>query len=78
MSIKISCPKDVFTIPLIAFLVVWGIGETILTSSINKQETGTTKYIVKLFGIFDVKDLKSGDYRKLSPKEVAIIYSLKK
>ena len=29
-------------------------------------------------GIFDVKDLKSGDYRKLSPKEVAIIYSLKK
>ncbi len=33
--------------------------ETILTSSeaINKQETGTTKYIVKLFGIFDVKDV---------------------
>ena len=29
-------------------------------------------------GIFDVKDLKSGEYRKLSPKEVAIIYSLKK
>ena len=29
-------------------------------------------------GIFDVKDLKSGEYRKLSPKEVSIIYSLKK
>ena len=29
-------------------------------------------------GIFDVKDLKSGEFRKLSPKEVSIIYSLKK
>ena len=29
-------------------------------------------------GIFAVQDLKSGEYRKLSPKEVAIIYSLKK
>ena len=29
-------------------------------------------------GIFNVDDLKSGEYRKLTPKEVAIIYSLKK
>ena len=29
-------------------------------------------------GIFTVQDLKSGEYRKLSPKEVSIIYSLKK
>lgn len=29
-------------------------------------------------GIFAVQDLKSGEYRKLSPKEVSIIYSLKK
>lgn len=27
--------------------------------------------------IFDVKSLKSGEYRKLTPKEVAIVYSLK-
>ncbi len=27
--------------------------------------------------IFDVKDLKSGEYRTLTPKEVAIVYSLK-
>lgn len=29
-------------------------------------------------GIFQIKDLKSGQYRRLTPKEVAIIYSLKK
>ena len=29
-------------------------------------------------GIFDVDSLKSGEYRKLTPKEVAVIYSLKK
>ena len=29
-------------------------------------------------GIFTVQDLKSGEYRKLSPKEVSIIFSLKK
>ncbi len=29
-------------------------------------------------GIFTVEDLKSGEYRKLTPKEVAIVYSLKK
>ena len=29
-------------------------------------------------GIFQIKDLKSGEYRKLSPKEVQIIYSYKK
>ena len=29
-------------------------------------------------GIFTVDDLKSGEYRKLTPKEVAVIYSLKK
>lgn len=29
-------------------------------------------------GIFNVRGLKSGEYRKLTPKEVAIIYSLKK
>ena len=29
-------------------------------------------------GIFTVDDLKSGEYRKLTPKEVAIVYSLKK
>lgn len=29
-------------------------------------------------GIFQIKDLKSGEYRRLTPKEVAIIYSLKK
>lgn len=28
--------------------------------------------------IFDVKDLKSGEYRRLTPKEVQIIYSYKK
>lgn len=31
----------------------------------------------KRVGIFDLKDLKSGEYRKLTPKEVQIIYSLK-
>ena len=29
-------------------------------------------------GMFTVEDLKSGEYRKLTPKEVAIVYSLKK
>ncbi|MBQ8132232.1 MAG: rRNA pseudouridine synthase [Bacilli bacterium] len=29
-------------------------------------------------GIFELNDLSSGEYRKLTPKEVAIIYSLKK
>ncbi len=29
-------------------------------------------------GIFNIQDLKSGEYRKLTPKEVAIVYSLKK
>lgn len=29
-------------------------------------------------GIFDLKNLQSGEYRKLTPKEVAVIYSLKK
>ena len=29
-------------------------------------------------GIFDVSDLQSGEYRKLTPKEVAVVYSLKK
>ena len=29
-------------------------------------------------GIFKVDDLKSGEYRKLTPKEVSIVYSLKK
>ena len=29
-------------------------------------------------GIFQIKDLKSGQYRKLSPKEVQIVYSYKK
>ena len=29
-------------------------------------------------GIFNVDDLKSGEYRKLTPKEVAVVYSLKK
>lgn len=29
-------------------------------------------------GMFAVQDLKSGEYRKLSPKEVAVVYSLKK
>ena len=29
-------------------------------------------------GIFTLQNLKSGEYRKLSPKEIAIIYSLKK
>ena len=28
--------------------------------------------------IFDLKGLKSGEYRKLNPKEVAIVYSLAK
>ena len=28
--------------------------------------------------IFDLRDLKSGEYRKLTPKEVAIVYSLEK
>ena len=28
--------------------------------------------------IFDVKDLKSGEYRRLTPKEVQIVYSYKK
>lgn len=31
----------------------------------------------KRVGIFDLKDLKSGEYRKLTPKEVQLIYSLK-
>ncbi len=29
-------------------------------------------------GIFDIKNLKSGQYRKLTPKEVQIVYSYKK
>ena len=29
-------------------------------------------------GIFDVENLQSGEYRKLTPKEVAVVYSLKK
>ena len=29
-------------------------------------------------GIFNLIGLKSGEYRKITPKEVAIIYSLKK
>ena len=28
--------------------------------------------------IFDLKGLKSGDYRTLTPKEVSIVYSLQK
>ena len=32
----------------------------------------------KSISIFNVKDLKSGEYRKLTPKEVQIVYSLKK
>ena len=28
-------------------------------------------------GIFDIKNLKSGQYRKLTPKEVQIVYSYK-
>lgn len=32
----------------------------------------------KQVGIFTLKDLKSGMYRKLTPKEVQVIYSLKK
>lgn len=28
-------------------------------------------------GIFDLKGLKSGEYRKLSPKEVSKVYNLK-
>jgi len=31
----------------------------------------------KSIGIFNIKDLKSGEYRKLTPKEVQIIYSYK-
>ncbi len=29
-------------------------------------------------GIFQIKDLKSGEYRKLTPKEVQVVYSYKK
>lgn len=32
----------------------------------------------KRIGIFTIDNLKSGQYRKLTPKEVAIVYSLKK
>ena len=32
----------------------------------------------KRISIFEVKDLKSGEFRKLTPKEVQIVYSLKK
>lgn len=32
----------------------------------------------KRIGIFDCKNLKSGEYRKLTPKEVQIVYSYKK
>lgn len=32
----------------------------------------------KRIGIFSIDNLKSGEYRKLTPKEVAIVYSLKK
>lgn len=32
----------------------------------------------KRIGIFTIENLKSGEYRKITPKEVAIIYSLKK
>lgn len=32
----------------------------------------------KRIGIFDCKNLKSGEYRKLTPKEVRIVYSYKK
>ena len=28
-------------------------------------------------GIFQIKDLKSGEYRKLTPKEVQVVYSYK-
>lgn len=31
----------------------------------------------KRVGIFDIRDLKSGEYRKLTPKEVQIVYSYK-
>lgn len=31
----------------------------------------------KRVGIFDLKDLKSGEYRKLTPKEIQIVYSYK-
>ena len=46
------------------------------------KETQTKLLVDKLkrvrVGIFTVRGLKSGEYRKLTPKEVAIIYSLKK
>lgn len=32
----------------------------------------------KRIGIFTIENIKSGEYRKLTPKEVAIVYSLKK
>ena len=28
-------------------------------------------------GVFQIKDLKSGEYRKLTPKEVQVVYSYK-
>ena len=31
----------------------------------------------KRIGIFEIKDLKSGEYRKLTPKEVQVVYSYK-
>ena len=36
-----------------------------------------SKLTRKSIGFFDVKDLKSGEYRKLSPKEIQKVYSLK-
>ena len=31
----------------------------------------------KQIGFFDIKDLKSGEYRRLTPKEVQKVYSYK-
>ena len=31
-----------------------------------------------ILGFFDLKDLQSGEFRKLTPKEVAKVYGLKK
>ena len=36
-----------------------------------------SKLTRKSIGFFDVKDLKSGEYRKLTPKEIQKVYSLK-
>ena len=31
----------------------------------------------KRIGIFEIRDLQSGEYRKLTPKEVQVVYSYK-